>query len=179
MQSRGSYGFKNNLNASWIVYIMYMHLLHIYGVYKRSSKKGNYRRRSRVERGSGSLELSKYTSQRTTFQDFRCYQGVTLYAYFKIFRPPPPFARLLSHLTRMKVHVLWSVTTVQRFCRLPWKFQGCASFMYFLHKLHLFVKTPTYIPIHPNLNESVKVRKFLGGSLWWSKICIVLSNILL
>ena len=33
-------------------------------------------------------------------------------------------------------------------------------------KLHLFVKTPTYtfcIPIHPNLNESVKVRKFLGG----------------
>ena len=40
------------------------------------------------------------------------------------------------------------------------------------HKLHLFVKTPTYIPIHPNVNESVKVRKFLGGSLWWSKICI-------
>ena len=31
------------------------------------------------------------------------------------------------------------------------------------HKLHLFVKTPTYIPIHPNLNESVKERKFLGG----------------
>ena len=34
------------------------------------------------------------------------------------------------------------------------------------HKLHLFIKTPTYtfcIPIHPNLNESVKVRKFLGA----------------
>ena len=160
-----------------------MHLLHIYGVYKGGTsdlrKKGNYRRGSRGERGSGSLELSKYTSQRTTFQDFRCYQGVTLYAYFKIFRPPR-FARLLSHLTRMKVHVLWSVTTVQRFCRLPWKFQVlCIVHILSTHKLHLFIKTPTYIPIHPNLNESVKVRKFLGGSLWWSKICIVLSNILL
>ena len=31
------------------------------------------------------LELSKYTSQRTTFQDFRRYQGVTLYAYLKFF----------------------------------------------------------------------------------------------
>ena len=84
-----------------------MHLLHIYGVCKGGTsdlrKKGNYRRGSRGERGSGSLELSKYTSQRTTFQDFRCYQGVTLYAYFK---PPPPFVRLLLHLTRMKEHVL-------------------------------------------------------------------------
>ena len=142
VQSRGSYGLKNNLNASWIVYIMYMRLLHIYGVYKGGTsdlrKKGNYRRGSRGERGSGSLELSKYTSQRTTFQDFWCYQGVTLYAYFKI-PPPPPFARLLSHLTRMKVHVLWSVTTVQRFCRLPWKFQGCASFIYFLHTNYIYL----------------------------------------
>ena len=120
---------------------LYMHLLHIYGVYKGGTsdlrKKGNYRRGSRGDRGSGSLELSKYTSQRTTFQDFRCYQGVTLYAYFKIFRPPP--FRLLSHLTRMKVHVLWSVTTVQRFCRLPWKFQGCASFIYFLHTNYIYL----------------------------------------
>ena len=39
----------------------------------------------------------------------------------------------------------------------------CIVLILSTHKLHLFVKTPTYIPIHPNLNESVKVRKFLGG----------------
>ena len=121
-------------SCTWIYYI-YMVCIRVEPAI--FEKKGNYRRGSRGDRGSGSLELSKYTSQRTTFQDFRCYQGVTLYAYFKIFRPHP--FRLLSHLTRMKVHVLWSVTTVQRFCRLPWKFQGCASFIYFLHTNYIYL----------------------------------------
>ena len=91
MQSRGSYGFKNNLN----VYIYY-----IYMVYTRVEpaifeKREDSRRGSRggVCSGRGDpdppppppLELSKYTSQRTTFQDFRRYQGVTLYAYLKFF----------------------------------------------------------------------------------------------
>ena len=144
---------------------MYMHLLHVYGVYKGGTsdlrKKGGFK--ARIQRGgpdppppppAPSLELSKYTSQRTTFQDFRLYQGGNFVCLFQNF--PAPIARLLSHLTRMKVHtctmirhychfltfyfhVMFSLfieneklendTTIQRFCRLTWKL----SFIYFLH----------------------------------------------
>ena len=72
-----------------------VHLLHVYGMYKGGTsdlrKREDSKRGSREGGCSGrgirtpppSLELSKYTSQRTTFQDFRRYQGETLYAYLK------------------------------------------------------------------------------------------------
>ena len=94
MQSRGSHGFKNNLNASWVCTSTTC-IWYIQGWNQRSSKKGRIPGADLEggggvfrEGGSGPpppLELSKYTSQRTTFQDFRHYQGVTLYAYLKFF----------------------------------------------------------------------------------------------
>ena len=81
------------------------------------------------------LEFSKYISQRTTFKDF-CwrYQGVILHACFSKFSGSLRWTVTVSYLTRMKVHVyVPSLGTVRRFCRLPWKFQGYALFIYFLH----------------------------------------------
>ena len=78
-----------------------VHLLHVYGMYKGGTS--DLRKKGRIpgadlegggvfqKGGSGPpppLELSKYTSQRTsytTFQGFWRYQGVTLYAYLKCF----------------------------------------------------------------------------------------------
>ena len=97
MQSRGSYGFKNNLNAS-SVYIYYMYMVCTRVKPAIFEKREDSRRGSR---GGGVLcsgrdpwtpppllELSKYTAQRTTFQDFRCYQGVTLLKLFSSLRSP-------------------------------------------------------------------------------------------
>ena len=57
-----------------------------------------------------------------------------------------------------------SVSTVQRSCRLPWKFQGCASFIYLLH-LCITTEPPTYITVHANFSECVKVRRSSGGGV--------------
>ena len=100
-------------------------------------KKGNYRRGSRGDRGPDLWNYQIYISE-NNISRFSVLSGGNSVCLFQNFPPPPPF-RLLSHLTRMKVHVLWSVTTVQRFCRLPWKFQGCASFIYFLHTNYIYL----------------------------------------
>ena len=95
MQSRGSYGFKNNLNAS-SVYIYYMYTVCTRVKPAIFEKREDSRRGSRGGGGccvpegirTPLLKLSKYTSQRTTFQDFRCYQGVTLLKLFSSLRSP-------------------------------------------------------------------------------------------
>ena len=51
----------------------------------------------------------------------------------------------------------YSVTTVRRFCRLPWKFHARALFIYLLH-LCRATELHTYIPVHANFSESVKVQ---------------------
>ena len=43
-----------------------------------------------------------------------------------------------------------SVTAVRQFCGLPRKYQGCASFVYFLHMYRTTVPL-TYIPVHSHL----------------------------
>ena len=58
-------------------------------------------------------------------QHFQCYQGYFCMRISKI-------SGSLRSPVMISVYVC-SVTTVQRSCRLPWKFQGCASFIYFLH----------------------------------------------
>ena len=88
MQSRGSYGFKNNLKCILSVYIFYMYMVCTRVEPAIFEKREDSRRGSRggcSGGGSAPLELSKYTSQRTTFQDFRRHQGVTLCAYLKFF----------------------------------------------------------------------------------------------
>ena len=106
-------------------------------------KRGNYRRGSRGDRGSGSLELSKYTSQRTTFQDFRCYQGVTLYANFKIFRPPPPFA--CYH-----IYLEWKYMYYDP--SLPFNdFADCLGNFKVVHRSYTFYTQTTFICKNPDL----------------------------
>ena len=74
---------------------------------------------------------------------------------------PARFARLLSYLTIMKVHVR-SAIIVRQCCRLPWKFQGCVLFIYFIH-LFRTTKTPDIYPVHSNFSDSVKVLMCVQG----------------
>ena len=66
---------------------------------------------------------------------------VFLYAHFKIFC----LASLACYYESA-----CSVTAVRRFCWLPRKYQGCASFIYFLHMYRTTVPL-TYIPVHSHL----------------------------
>ena len=114
---------------------------------KREDSRRGFREDVFRKRGGGSgtpppLNYQNIHLREQHFKIFGVIRGnfVCLFQHF-----PAPFAHLLSHLTRMKVHVLLSVNTVQRFCRMPWKFQGCASFIYFLHLCRtttFFCKTP-------------------------------------
>ena len=66
---------------------------------------------------------------------------VFLYAHFKIFC----LASLACYYESA-----CSVTAVRRFCWLPRKYQGCASFIYFLHMYRTTVPL-TCIPVHSHL----------------------------
>ena len=90
-------------------------------------------------------EFSKYTSQRTTFKDF-------------CMRISKCSASLQSPVIISKYHEsACSVTAVRQFCGLPRKYQGCASFTYFLHMYRTTVPL-TYIPVHSHL--CLKVFKY-------------------
>ena len=89
------------------------------------------RRRSRGGReGPDPPGIFKIYILENNISRFSALSGVILHVFFKNF--PARFARLLSYLTKMKVHIC-SVTTVRQFCRLPRKFQDYALFIYFLH----------------------------------------------
>ena len=134
------------------------------GANEALSKRVSLTRAGADLEGEGFGEFSKYTSQRTTFQDFRHYQGGFLYTHFENFRLPTRFARqLLYNTIIISVH-LNSVNTTGQFCRLPWIFQRHASFIYFLH---LCRTTPpplwhNYIIVHSHLSKNVKVRMYVG-----------------
>ena len=66
---------------------------------------------------------------------------VFLYAHFKIFC----LASLACYYESA-----CSVTAVRRFCWLPRKYQGCSSFIYFLHMYRTTVPL-AYIPVHSYL----------------------------
>ena len=80
------------------------------------------------------LEFSKYTSQRTTFlKKILCI--TKRYFCMRISK----FYVIIS-----KYHEsACSVTAVRQFCGLPRKYQGCASFIYFLHMYR------TTVPLSP------------------------------
>ena len=107
-------------------------------------------------KGSGSpLELSKYTSQRTTFQDFRRYQWVTLLKLFNSLRSPGITSSSNESTCTMIRH--YRSTILQITLEISW--------LCIIHILstpvqnnYFFCKTPTYIPVHSNLSESVKVQ---------------------
>ena len=71
-----------------------------------------------------------------------------------------PFARLLSHLTRMKS----TCTIIRHFRSTSLQIALEISRLCIVHILStpvqsttfFFVKPPTYIPVHPDLSESVK-----------------------
>ena len=104
------------------------------------------------------LKLSKYTSQRTTFEDFRCYQGVTLYAYLKFFGSlRSPFITSSSNESTCTMNRHYRSTILQIALEISW--------LCIVHILsspvqnnYFFVKPPSYIPVHSNLSESVKIR---------------------
>ena len=126
---------------------------------KEDSRRGPRGRGVFRKGGSGTpLELSKYTSQRTTFQDFRCYQGVTLYAYLKCFGSLRlPVITSSSNESTCSMFRHYRSMILQIALEISW--------LCIVHLLstpvqnnYFFVKPPTYIPVHSNLSESVKVR---------------------
>ena len=80
------------------------------------------------------LEFSKYTSQRTTFLR-KIFCITKRYFCMRISK----FYVIIS-----KYHEsACSVPAVRQFCGLPRKYQGCASFIYFLHMYR------TTVPLSP------------------------------
>ena len=104
------------------------------------------------------LEFSKYTSQRTTFLK-KIFCITKRYFCMRISK----FYVIIS-----KYHEsACSVTAVRQFCGLPRKYQGCASFIYFLHMYrttvplspwHIFQYTPTFV-------KSVKAQMWVKNNL--------------
>ena len=105
MQSRGSYGFKNNLNASWVCTWVYTRVEPAIFEKREDSRRGS--------RGGGGVPeggirppwiIKIYTSENISRFSALGYQGVTLYAYLKFFGSlPSPVITSSSNLYRSTI----------------------------------------------------------------------------
>ena len=153
MQSRGSYGFKDNLNASWVctsctcIYYMYMVCTRVEPAICEKGG-GDSRRGSRGGCSGIPFPGIRYTCQRITLKDFRRYHGVTSKISGSLRSPV-----ITSGMSTMIRH--YRSTILQ----IALEFQGCEHRSYTFYtcaeQLHFFVKPPTYIPVHSNLRENV------------------------
>ena len=168
MQSRGSYGFKNNLNASW-VWTSTTCIWCVQGWNQRSSRKGRIPgadlERMCSGRGGGGPEhpppwiIKIYISENNISRFSGVIRGnfVCLFQHF-----PAPFAHSIitsnsnestcTIIRQYRSTILQNALEISRLCIIHILSTPGAE------QLHFFVKPPTYIPVHSNWSESVKVR---------------------